>query len=143
MTSTGTSSKQATLGDQRRRKEAMELLVMELITDADTEESPDDQSKEKMRKSKADMYTDEQGQREDAAYVYIRSALERGWTHSFIESLHECKKKKEHEIDKICSRSPTPPRHFFFSVNHNPRAPPLPRPLSAALAGTMRVSWTP
>jgi hypothetical protein len=31
--------------------------------------------------------------------------LEHGWTSSFVDSLAESQKRKEHEIDKICSRN--------------------------------------
>lgn len=95
--SSSASSKQLILSDESRRKEAIDSHINDLITDKDTQESPESSNS----LTKAGL-VDEHGEREDAAYVYIRSALERGWTLSFVESLQECKKKKEYEIDKIC-----------------------------------------
>ena len=41
---------------------------------------------------------------EEHISINVREALERGWTYKFNESLNEAKKKKENEIDRICSR---------------------------------------
>lgn len=63
------------LGDQLRRKEAMEALVTEI--------------------SRCE---------EDTLAPSIRSSLERGWGFNFVEVLAEARKRREYEIDKICSR---------------------------------------
>ena len=41
---------------------------------------------------------------EEHISINVREALERGWTYKFNESLNEAKKKKENEIDRVCSR---------------------------------------
>eukprot|EP01039_Chlorochromonas_danica_P003461 gene3461-3790_t len=65
----------AAVGDQRRKKEAMELLVTEIA----------------------------KGE-EDRIAPQLRTVIERGWLDSFPTILNEAKKKKDAEIDRICSR---------------------------------------
>jgi hypothetical protein len=73
------------VGDQRRNKEAQEFLVQEI--------------------AKGD---------EDGIPNLLRTAIERGWYSSIPGFLVEAKKKKETEIDRICSRHYT---DFLGSVN--------------------------
>eukprot|EP01031_Cornospumella_fuschlensis_P040816 gene40816-49781_t len=73
------------VGDQRRKKEAMELLVSEI--------------------AKGD---------EENVTSSLRTAIERGWLGSFSDCLQEAKKKKDAEIDRICSRHYS---DFLNSVN--------------------------
>ena len=42
---------------------------------------------------------------EEALFPSIRSALERGWSKTFMQALQEAKEKKEAEIDRLCSRN--------------------------------------
>jgi len=63
------------MGDQRRRKEAMDLMVSDIAQGDD-----------------------------DTMTQSIRDALERGWGFSFMDSLTEALKKKEADIDRLCSR---------------------------------------
>eukprot|EP00598_Pedospumella_elongata_P000649 CAMPEP_0184981518 /NCGR_PEP_ID=MMETSP1098-20130426/11198_1 /TAXON_ID=89044 /ORGANISM="Spumella elongata, Strain CCAP 955/1" /LENGTH=221 /DNA_ID=CAMNT_0027505081 /DNA_START=42 /DNA_END=704 /DNA_ORIENTATION=+ len=63
------------VGEQRRKREAMDLLVSEIS----------------------------KGEEENIANS-IRVAIERGWLSSFMDSLSDAKRKKEAEIDRICSR---------------------------------------
>eukprot|EP01039_Chlorochromonas_danica_P015385 gene15385-18075_t len=73
------------VGDQRRNKEAQEFLVQELA----------------------------KGE-EDGIPNLLRTAIERGWFASIPGFLVEAKKKKETEIDRICSRHYT---DFLGSVH--------------------------
>lgn len=63
------------MGEQRRRREAMDLLVQEIAKGEDENVS-----------------------------MAIRTALERGYAANFMESLVEARRKKEGEIDRICAR---------------------------------------
>ena len=63
------------VGDQRRKKEAMESLIADITKGS-----------------------------EQAVFPAIRGALERGWTFSFVDALSEAKAKKEAEIDRLCTR---------------------------------------
>lgn len=63
------------VGDQRRRKEAMEALIADITKGSD-----------------------------QSLFPSIRSALERGWAITFVDALAEAKSKKEAEIDRLCAR---------------------------------------
>ena len=66
-------------GELRRKKEAMDLLVADIIKGGDDHEESNVNSS-------------------------LRSAIERGWLHSFMDNLKTAKRRKEGEIDRICSR---------------------------------------
>eukprot|EP01038_Epipyxis_sp_PR26KG_P011269 gene11269-15120_t len=63
------------VGEQRRKKEAMDMLVNEIIKGED-----------------------------EGVVLQVRVAIERGWLKNFKDSLNDAKKKKEAEIDRICYR---------------------------------------
>ena len=65
------------LGDQRRRREAMDRLVTEIAEADDTD---------------------------DSFVLSIRDALERGWASTFEEALADARKKKEAAIERVCSK---------------------------------------
>eukprot|EP01035_Chromulina_nebulosa_P017333 gene17333-22878_t len=63
------------IGDQRRKKEAIESLITDITKG-----------------------------RDDNVSASIRIAIERGWLDSMMDSLNDAKKRKDIEIDKICSK---------------------------------------
>jgi len=65
------------LGDQRRRREAMDRLAAEIAEADDTD---------------------------DGFVLSIRDALERGWAGTFEEALADARKKKEAAIERVCSK---------------------------------------
>ena len=90
------------VGDQRRKREAMDHLVSEISR------GEEDNIANSLRIAIEVQYNCPLSHTTSMVYLFINHLflcyLQRGWLTSFTDSLTEAKRKKEAEIDRICSR---------------------------------------
>eukprot|EP01035_Chromulina_nebulosa_P020501 gene20501-26595_t len=94
-------------GEQRRRREAMEQLVVEICKAEDSNRDADDISPESYGGAEVENGTPREtlsGGVRNSICNHLRTAIERGYLNDFGGILAEARTKKEKEIDRICSR---------------------------------------